>query len=449
MRKPILHRAAEQGQAIVLIAALMVVLIASVGLAIDGGGLFLLYRDVQNATDAAALTSAFSLCTGDNVEEAGARSATLNGFTDGFNDATVIIENPPVTDTPTSNAYLNDDDYVFIRITAQKPSYFIQVVYPGDLGVAAQTISRCSGGADFGWPPNSATISLSRGCAASNGSANTGPNRATGGGYYQTVGGGIYSNSSGCGAGAVEANGNGATIKAGGYGICTQGGTINPGTGTIEATEGGATVDPVTGNPIICPVPQIMDDDPLGSLIPVPNCAPGSKSLSTGTNSPGTYSSFDTNSGIYTLEPGIYCITDGDVSWKATLRTDNPSLVPGAGVFLYFQNAYRVRNTGNDVNLQLYAIQDESSDYAGLLMWWADTGNSNSDALNFTAQSQGALTGTIYAPYKHCNLSGQAGLVLYGQFICYSFDNNGGSGSIIYHEPSLVYRIPPAFGIIE
>ena len=126
MRKLILHRAAEQGQAIVLIAALMVVLIASVGLAIDGGGLFLLYRDVQNATDAAALTAAYSLCTGDasTVQPAGTRNATLNGFTNGVDGATVTIENPMSLSRFTNPPASPDlSEFIYIEITAEKPSY--------------------------------------------------------------------------------------------------------------------------------------------------------------------------------------------------------------------------------------------------------------------------------------------------------------------------------------
>lgn len=42
----------QSGQAIVLMALMMLGLMAALGLAIDGGGLFFLHRDTQNATDA-------------------------------------------------------------------------------------------------------------------------------------------------------------------------------------------------------------------------------------------------------------------------------------------------------------------------------------------------------------------------------------------------------------
>ncbi len=441
MRKPILHRAAEQGQAIVLIAALMVVLIASVGLAIDGGGLFLLYRDVQNATDAAALTSAFSLCTGDNVEEAGARSATLNGFTDGFNDATVIIQNPPLASSGVDAAY-QTDDYVFIRITAQKPSYFIQVVYPGDLGVAAETISKCSGGFDGGWTDGSAIISFSEGCAAGNG--NQSGVRARGQGELETKGGGIYVNSDNCQQGGASAGG-GGSITAGGYGVCTQG-------STIDTNGGGGVATPNGSASTSCPTPQFpADSDPLVAAGVDPlDCTQYTArgSLSSGSNQPGTYSSFDTGNGSnVVLEPGIYCITDNDVRWNGVISNDQFA----GGVFLFFSNTSKVQG-GNNSDVQLSAITSQSSEWQNLLMWfytdqWITP--TNNTVISIKTRTTSRLTGTVYAPKMHCNLDAQGNAVITGQLACYSVDLTGGSDLCIVYDPATVYGFPPSFGIIE
>src|SRR5688500_4854153 len=76
---------AEDGQAIVLIALFMVVMLAMVGVAIDGGGLFLLWRDAQNAADTAALQAAYDRCTTDSEDTwqgVGYRAADVNGFDD-------------------------------------------------------------------------------------------------------------------------------------------------------------------------------------------------------------------------------------------------------------------------------------------------------------------------------------------------------------------------------
>ena len=53
----------KKGQALVLVALVLVALIALVGLAVDGGRLYALRRQVQNAADAAALAGARELAT--------------------------------------------------------------------------------------------------------------------------------------------------------------------------------------------------------------------------------------------------------------------------------------------------------------------------------------------------------------------------------------------------
>ncbi|MBW4439058.1 MAG: hypothetical protein KME04_18110 [Pleurocapsa minor GSE-CHR-MK-17-07R] len=132
----------QSGQAIVFMALLMVALIAILGLAVDGGGLFFLYRDIQNATDAAVIAATYARCTSEDpnvVEFAGYQAAGRNGFDNNGTSNTVIVNNPPL-----AGAGVGDVDYVEVTITAQKPSYFIQVVYPGPLEVTSRAVGRCS-----------------------------------------------------------------------------------------------------------------------------------------------------------------------------------------------------------------------------------------------------------------------------------------------------------------
>ncbi|HEX2906004.1 MAG TPA: Tad domain-containing protein [Phototrophicaceae bacterium] len=132
------ERRGEAGQAIVLIALIMLALIAFLGLAIDGGGLFLLWRQAQNATDSAALAAAYAKCTrSPNWEQAGLDAAAKNGFTnDGTN--TVSVNNPPL-----NGPRKDDPDFVEVVIEAIKPSYFIQVVYKEPLKVSNSAVGLC------------------------------------------------------------------------------------------------------------------------------------------------------------------------------------------------------------------------------------------------------------------------------------------------------------------
>lgn len=127
----------HNGQAIVLIAMLMIVLLAITGLAIDGGGIFLLYRDAQNASDAAALSAAYALCTDGDAEQHGLYSAYMNGFSNNNQDTFVDVYNPPRSD------HLGNGEYIEVVIEAIKPSYFIQIVYDRPLVVTVNAIARC------------------------------------------------------------------------------------------------------------------------------------------------------------------------------------------------------------------------------------------------------------------------------------------------------------------
>lgn len=140
MKNPSTRYTQQRGQAIVLIAIIMVALVASLGLAIDGGGMYLLYRDAQNAVDAAALSAAFALCTDADPEEVALQSLALNGFDSTRPGVTIAVNHPPVVNT----TYAGDTSKIEIILNAEKQSYFIQVVYPGPLAVDVDVISNCT-----------------------------------------------------------------------------------------------------------------------------------------------------------------------------------------------------------------------------------------------------------------------------------------------------------------
>ena len=88
----------EDGQALVLTAICMTVLMGFLGLAIDVGLLFQTRQRVQTAADAAATAAALDYLYGGSVtsaQAAGKAAAAQNGFTDGSNSVTVTINVPP------------------------------------------------------------------------------------------------------------------------------------------------------------------------------------------------------------------------------------------------------------------------------------------------------------------------------------------------------------------
>lgn len=77
---------------------MMVGLLAFAGLAVDVGYMQVMRRRAQNAADAAAMGALRELELGNtsNLSLAGRNDAALNGFTNGVNNTTVTINNPPV-----------------------------------------------------------------------------------------------------------------------------------------------------------------------------------------------------------------------------------------------------------------------------------------------------------------------------------------------------------------
>ncbi len=88
----------ERGQAIVLLAIVLLGLIMMVGLAIDAGQLYVARRTMQEAADAAAFGGAVVIYMGGTPAEArsaAAADATKNGYTHGAGRIVVTVNSPP------------------------------------------------------------------------------------------------------------------------------------------------------------------------------------------------------------------------------------------------------------------------------------------------------------------------------------------------------------------
>lgn len=133
---------AQSGQAIILIAFIMIGLLGALGLAIDGGGMLFLYRDMQNATDAAVVAATYARCTNAtpaNIVAAGLRAAADSGFNNDGVTNWVTVSNPPPAGAPEAG----NNAFVHVSIRARKVPYFIQLVYRGPLEVNNVSVGRC------------------------------------------------------------------------------------------------------------------------------------------------------------------------------------------------------------------------------------------------------------------------------------------------------------------
>lgn len=266
---PRIRLESSPGQAIVLIALLMIALLGMTGLAVDGGGLFWLKRDAQNAADAAAMRGAHVRCQEIDADGAGgfvdgygpgsdivyaARQAALsNGFIhDEVNEWVYVTAADPVIYPSLPGSY---NDYVMVKIIANKPSYFAHFVYQGPLQVTVVAIAQCMNGFD---PDNTYALLGLAECGV-------------------CPGGGGENN--------VDRTGSCATITGGARSNCncrfgSGGGSCKTGTGTIDTATCSGTIDTVGGGASVSPGPAVPNappvaEDPLAKLFPLEEFFPG------------------------------------------------------------------------------------------------------------------------------------------------------------------------------
>jgi hypothetical protein len=139
----------ERGSIIILSTLMLPILLAFIGLAVDGGLMFEIKRQMQTSADSAAVAGAVAKRNGgdlDAIMEAAKRDAALNSFQDGAAGVTVTVNNPP-----TSGPYAGADRYVEVIINKVAPAHFIRVLalmLPGDFSkatVAARAVAGLEG----------------------------------------------------------------------------------------------------------------------------------------------------------------------------------------------------------------------------------------------------------------------------------------------------------------
>jgi len=137
----------ESGQVIVLTAIVMAVLFGFLALSIDVAMLFRARRNVQIATDAAALGAALDYFYNNSVttaKVAGAADATKNGITQGVNGATVVINCAPTSGPNTSAGGCNG--FFEAKITLPRPTAFMGLFGFSSIPVAARAVAGTPGG---------------------------------------------------------------------------------------------------------------------------------------------------------------------------------------------------------------------------------------------------------------------------------------------------------------
>jgi Flp pilus assembly protein TadG len=106
LRRFLWGRDGEGGQAIILIAIVMLGMLMMVGVAIDAGQVYSARRAMQEAADAAAYAASVTLYQGGSqgqAFQAAKDDATTNGFTNNVNNTTVTVNQPTTSPYNTAN----------------------------------------------------------------------------------------------------------------------------------------------------------------------------------------------------------------------------------------------------------------------------------------------------------------------------------------------------------
>ena len=486
----------ERGQAMIVVALSMVVLLGIAALVVDLGLSWIMRRHEQNAADPAAIAAARYIEDGDYgsmVDEA-CFYAQENGFFEG--DAACADALDPANQNlqvlwppsgPHAGPFAGRPEMVLVVIRDDHPSFFGRMfgqefasVATG--AVAARETQSANSNSLVALDPDT----CGAGHVHGNGTINIEPveNPDTGdpfsGGYVHvnsSCDGGTFDDDCGSGSGGFHHGGNaGAILNAPHMYI----------NGTCQVS-GGDVPTPVTEG-----APQI--GDPLASLVgprqdlyPAGQCVrnngtyfdltPSSDGCSVSRNSvtfqPGVYWGgwkFSGNGTRVTLNPGVYIIAGGGigVAGSATIDTvgdgsgnparvlifstdntmdptcaDDIAVARSGGTPLEARCVQGQIKLGGQGNVSMWGL--DSGPWRGMLLWQDGDASNPSAPVEISGNGALDLAGTIYAPEAYVKITGNGaavgGVRLAVQVISWQWDIGGNGNLFMPYDPSQLYRL--------
>ncbi len=366
---------ADEGQALVLTALGLMMLLMMAALGVDVGYLHYQKQQMQKAADAGAIAAATVLAYSGDYTDAAYNDTAANGFANGMKGVTVTVNNPPLTQ---GDPFQNNDNYVEVIIAQAQPTFFMRVNGINSVNVRARAVANSQGNASgclYALDPSDSSTFV------------------VGDGVNLTTNCGIYVNSSDPtalvenGSGSVTVSANGAII--GGVGI-----------GVVGGYSGSSFVPtPTKGIPTFT--------DPLSTLPAqaTPSSCPGQ--LIGTTYSPAVYCNLNVpaSGGPYTFTQGTYVILGG-------MTVPSTTAVTGAKVTFYITssaaNPYTGVNIGSNSGTSLSA--PTTGPYQGVLFFQDRNNVSIGSAPSyFDISSGGSLTGALYFSTTKVSFTGSSG----------------------------------------
>jgi len=351
----------ESGQAIILLAVAMIGLLGMLGLALDGGRLYWIQRDSQNAADAGAMSGARAACANQDIEAAVRKFVKLNGYEDGA----AVGGDPNIThkvDVTYWHEDINDATYVKVVVTAAQRNTFLSVIGPEASYVTVEAIGKCALGLNNG---NTLITGYSTQCENS-------------------------VNISGDDIRVDQGN----ILSATDVKITSPGSTINGiiGYGIQPELSNNLTLNPATHNPV-----QISQDwIPELSNAPAKweNFLPGSK-IATDAQVKGEYyfitGNIHRNPQDEPLPSGLYVI-NGNFMSNTPIQTTGPVTIVASG---------KITVNAASIDLEPYVFDSE---VGPILLLSNAASNCGNDAISLSSSSA-TWSGAIIAPYGGISFS--------------------------------------------
>lgn len=387
----------DEGQALVLTALALVVLMLMAGLGVDVGYLRYEKQQMQKAADAGAIAGASALIYNGNWNAAALSDAAANGFTDGQDGIVVTVSSPPA-DPPFSGAP-SAGSYVEVVVSQPQPSFFMRVGGFDTVPVRSRAVaSSIANGPNciYALDPNDdpqtflvdGNVSISSYCGIQVNSSSTDA---------------LYENGA---SGSVHVNN--ATIGVVGE---FSGRNFRP-TPVIHVAPAN---DPLASVPAPTPDVNCIKNEPVGNVY-----------------HPGTYCGgiSISGNGTYTFAPGLYTLLGGFTANGNLTLTDN-----GNGVTFYnsFDGSHPYRGISIGGGVAVAFSAPTTGLQAGMLFFQDRRVPTTGQGSDFGGNSGGVYTGALYFPTTSISFKGTPNLVSTATIIVgWQLKFKGNSGLVNY-----------------
>ena len=394
----------DRGQALIVVAVGLVLLIGILGLVIDGGNAFLDRRNAQNAADSAALAAALTRIRGEEDWVAAALTvAASNGYdSDGVRNV-VVVYSPP-SDGP----FAGNVEYIQVIITSHVNTYFAKVIGKSEVTNIVEATARSKPSELREVLHGMAIVSLAPTSNCTNQKAFWVHGEAT----LDITGGGVYINSDNQDCALIQ-QGNGSIRIRDAFQVMVVGGASiqKPQLLTPGVTIGGSAIN--------YPPPFFMPDVQCGDE--------QAEISADGTSmSPGSWDEKFPPEGVTHLDEGVYCLNNGfEMEGSQTLEGHNVTFKVEQGQVRFGSSADIIIDapiTGINKGLLIYLPME------------------NNSQVLLNGGSASSFTGTILAPASEIVINGnQSSTGFQSQIIGYRVDANGNSNVIIVYDDAQNY----------